>query len=208
MVAKVASSKEPIGLIAWHPDRLARNSIDGGQKRENWVEPLREWIKSSSEAEIEKKCKSYHELKQSVEKIGTNRLLLNRKVQMDFSEPWRFAASRFAGRGDAEGRSLEATSSSLVKNLTCLELVGLPGVEPGLHPPHGCVLPSYSSPFFIIFPYSIFQSLNYTEIYHIRLNNLIFAFCNFSAASICGVFICSCKRDSFDMSTLRYCSGL
>ncbi|MGQ9570109.1 MAG: recombinase family protein [Thermodesulfovibrionales bacterium] len=31
MMSKVYSSKEPIGLIAWHPDRLARNSIDGGQ---------------------------------------------------------------------------------------------------------------------------------------------------------------------------------
>ncbi len=31
MMAKVSLSKEPIGLIAWHPDRLARNSIDGGQ---------------------------------------------------------------------------------------------------------------------------------------------------------------------------------
>src|SRR3972149_3457338 len=31
MMSKVHESKEPIGLIAWHPDRLARNSIDGGQ---------------------------------------------------------------------------------------------------------------------------------------------------------------------------------
>lgn len=31
MMAKVALSKEPVGLLAWHPDRLARNSIDGGQ---------------------------------------------------------------------------------------------------------------------------------------------------------------------------------
>src|SRR3989338_3130984 len=31
MMAKVASSNEPVGLLAWHPDRLARNSIDGGQ---------------------------------------------------------------------------------------------------------------------------------------------------------------------------------
>lgn len=26
------------------------------------------------------------------------------------------------------------------------ELVGLPGIEPGLHPPHGRVLPVYYSP--------------------------------------------------------------
>jgi len=31
MMAKVYESKEPVGLIAWHPDRLARNSVDGGQ---------------------------------------------------------------------------------------------------------------------------------------------------------------------------------
>ena len=31
MMGKVHVSKEPIGLLAWHPDRLARNSIDGGQ---------------------------------------------------------------------------------------------------------------------------------------------------------------------------------
>ena len=31
MMSKVHDSKEPIGLITWHPDRLARNSVDGGQ---------------------------------------------------------------------------------------------------------------------------------------------------------------------------------
>jgi len=31
MMSKVYESKEPIGLIAWYPDRLARNSVDGGQ---------------------------------------------------------------------------------------------------------------------------------------------------------------------------------
>ena len=31
MMSKVHENKEPIGLIAWHPDRLARNSVDGGQ---------------------------------------------------------------------------------------------------------------------------------------------------------------------------------
>ena len=31
MLEKIYSSKEPVGIIAWHPDRLARNSVDGGQ---------------------------------------------------------------------------------------------------------------------------------------------------------------------------------
>src|ERR1035437_660800 len=31
MIIQVYASKEPIGILAWHPDRLARNSVDGGQ---------------------------------------------------------------------------------------------------------------------------------------------------------------------------------
>jgi site-specific DNA recombinase len=31
MIERIKASPEPIGIIAWHPDRLARNSIDGGQ---------------------------------------------------------------------------------------------------------------------------------------------------------------------------------
>lgn len=31
MIEKIYASKEPIGILAWHPDRLARNSVDGGQ---------------------------------------------------------------------------------------------------------------------------------------------------------------------------------
>ena len=31
MISKIHESKEPVGILAWHPDRLARNSIDGGQ---------------------------------------------------------------------------------------------------------------------------------------------------------------------------------
>ena len=31
MIEKIHASKEPVGILAWHPDRLARNSVDGGQ---------------------------------------------------------------------------------------------------------------------------------------------------------------------------------
>ena len=31
MIEKIKNSKEPLGILAWHPDRLARNSVDGGQ---------------------------------------------------------------------------------------------------------------------------------------------------------------------------------
>ena len=29
MIAKINESNESFGLLAWHPDRLARNSVDG-----------------------------------------------------------------------------------------------------------------------------------------------------------------------------------
>ncbi len=31
MICAIQASEVPVGIIAWHPDRLARNSIDGGQ---------------------------------------------------------------------------------------------------------------------------------------------------------------------------------
>jgi DNA invertase Pin-like site-specific DNA recombinase len=31
MIEKIHASKSPVGILAWHPDRLARNSVDGGQ---------------------------------------------------------------------------------------------------------------------------------------------------------------------------------
>lgn len=31
MLSKIEASKIPIGILSWHPDRLSRNSIDGGR---------------------------------------------------------------------------------------------------------------------------------------------------------------------------------
>ena len=31
MIKYIEESKEPIGILGWHPDRLARNSVDGGK---------------------------------------------------------------------------------------------------------------------------------------------------------------------------------
>ena len=31
MISLIKSSNKPIGLLAWHPDRLARNYVDDGQ---------------------------------------------------------------------------------------------------------------------------------------------------------------------------------
>ena len=31
MLSKIETSKIPVGILAWHPDRLSRNSTDGGR---------------------------------------------------------------------------------------------------------------------------------------------------------------------------------
>ena len=31
MIEYIETSSEPLGILAWHPDRLARNSVDGGK---------------------------------------------------------------------------------------------------------------------------------------------------------------------------------
>jgi len=31
MFSMVETSKKPLGILVWHPDRLARNSVDGGK---------------------------------------------------------------------------------------------------------------------------------------------------------------------------------
>src|SRR3989344_9386262 len=31
MMTRIESSPTPMGILAWHPDRLARNSVDGGR---------------------------------------------------------------------------------------------------------------------------------------------------------------------------------
>ena len=31
MLTMIETSKKPLGILAWHPDRLARNSMDGGR---------------------------------------------------------------------------------------------------------------------------------------------------------------------------------
>ena len=31
MISSIETSNEKVGILAWHPDRLARNSIDGGK---------------------------------------------------------------------------------------------------------------------------------------------------------------------------------
>ena len=53
-----------------------------------WIEPLRNWINLACHAEKLASSEDLYEIKALVEKIGTNRRLLDRKIFLDFKKPF------------------------------------------------------------------------------------------------------------------------
>jgi len=67
---------------------LLQKNDDFGRKGNNWIEPLRNWILSANYAEKLASSNDFDEIKSFVEKIGTNRRLLDRKLIFDFQKPF------------------------------------------------------------------------------------------------------------------------
>ena len=67
---------------------LLQKRDDFGRKGNNWIEPLREWILSANYAEKLASSNDFNEIKSFVEKIGTNRRLLDKKIFFDFVHPF------------------------------------------------------------------------------------------------------------------------
>ncbi|MBU1130738.1 recombinase family protein [Patescibacteria group bacterium] len=59
-----------------------------GRKGNNQLEPLRDWVKSANYAGKLVMSHNYPEIKAMAEKIGTNRLLLDRNVRLDLARPY------------------------------------------------------------------------------------------------------------------------
>jgi len=94
------------------------------QKKKNWVEPMREWIKTSNEADSLSKSDDFHKIKEIFQKIGTNRFLSNGEVLIDFSDPWLITAQfRHELRADTP-TAPQARLDSSTENLTCFRLSG------------------------------------------------------------------------------------
>ena len=69
---------------------LHRTKDDFGRRGNNWIEPLRDWIKAAHHAEKLALSNDFYEIKSFVGKIGTNRLLLDRHISFDFVRPFDF----------------------------------------------------------------------------------------------------------------------
>jgi len=65
-----------------------------GEKTDNWNEPLREWVNDAHHAEELTSSKDLSAIKSFVEKIGTNRRLLDKKVLLQWEKPWELMAER------------------------------------------------------------------------------------------------------------------
>jgi hypothetical protein len=65
-----------------------RKKEDFGRKGNNWIEPLKNCILTANYAEKLASSNDFDEIKSFVEKIGTNRRLLDRKLIFDFVRPF------------------------------------------------------------------------------------------------------------------------
>jgi len=78
---------------------LLQKKLDFGRKGNNWIEPLRNWILDAHLAEKIALSKDFTEIKSFVEKIGTNRRLLDREILLDWKKPWDILAFFVANSG-------------------------------------------------------------------------------------------------------------
>ena len=99
---------------------LDKRKSDFGQKGNNWIEPLRNWIKDAHHAEKLALSKDFYEIKIFVEKIGTNRQMLGRKVQFGLRPPFDLIP-KYKGFGERSpapaGRSEHTISSKFSESL-------------------------------------------------------------------------------------------
>ena len=71
---------------------------DNGRTTKNPLEPLRSWILDTKKASFLAFSDNYPEMKQIIQKIGTNPKLSDRSLSFSFIPPSDFLASRLAGR--------------------------------------------------------------------------------------------------------------
>jgi len=62
--------------------------------RNKWVEPLREWILDTKQADFLSSSDNFKEIASFVKKVGTNPLVRNKSARFGVSAPYQFVAER------------------------------------------------------------------------------------------------------------------
>jgi hypothetical protein len=102
---------------------LEQRKKDFERGRKNWVEPLREWILDTKQADFLAKSDDFHQIKSFVQKIGTNPKVSAKSALFEFPSPSQFAAKRREklSRAVLAGRRASALSNREVS--ICGEIV-------------------------------------------------------------------------------------
>src|SRR3989344_4510335 len=97
---------------------------ENGQTTKNPLEPLRQWILDTKKASSLAFSDNYPEMKQIIQKIGTNPKLSDRYFSFSFIPPSDFLASRLAGRAPTTPIAPLARLSESAEILTSSDLSG------------------------------------------------------------------------------------
>ena len=73
---------------------LKEKMKDFERGRNNWVEPLRNWILDLKQANFLSTSNDFHEIKSFVQKIGTNPLVRDKSASFEIPVPSQFVAER------------------------------------------------------------------------------------------------------------------
>ena len=77
------------------------------QKRNNWFEPAIEFVKGVKYTEILAKSRNLENLRDFLQKCGSNFVLENQKLAFDFKNPWNFVQKAEPRRSRGEAKSPE-----------------------------------------------------------------------------------------------------
>ena len=73
---------------------LKEKMKDFERGRNNWVEPLREWILDAKQADFLSSSFDLHQIKSFVQKIGTNPTVRDKSARFEIPSPFQFVAER------------------------------------------------------------------------------------------------------------------
>ena len=85
------------------------------KKFQNWIEPTKNFLKTAFSIQKIISGKSFEEIRQIVEKVGTNHIISNKKIAWNWQPPYDFLASFLASPARWRG---EPNEFSRAKNLT------------------------------------------------------------------------------------------
>ncbi len=105
---------------------LNKRKSDFGRKGNNWIEPLRDFIKTAHHAEKLALSNDFYEIKSLAEKIGTNRRLLSRKTEFELVQPFDLIpkyTEKFERSPAEGGASEQPIASDFEKSLNWSDLL-------------------------------------------------------------------------------------